>query len=633
MMACVLLVEDQRIMADETARVLRRAGHNVVGIAASGEAALALAERTRPDLALVDIEIQGEMDGISLAHELYGSYGVGVIYLTGHSEPETLGRAAGSLPYGYMLKPFDERTLETSVEVALVRHRTDRLLRDHGAWLSTLLRSIGVAVLATDNEGRVRFTNPLATELAEIDTRVTPHIRDCLRLVDSRRDEDVDPVARTLEFDGTVEFPPGTALIMKGGSRIPVEGSAAPVRELGGRTRGVVVAFRDVSERVNAEREQQRVQSLQALGTLCAGIAHDFNNMLSVIVSSAALARTHANGDVVLGSLLGDIEVSSERAGALTAQLTAFAKGGTYTPLPQRLEQLVAETVSLALRGSGTRAEIRLPETLPAVLADANQIRQVFTNLALNARDAMGSTGVLQVVGRAVLVQAGQDPTLAPGRYVELCFEDRGVGIPEEHLGRIFEPYFTTKDSGSGLGLASSHGIVQRHGGALRVESSPAGSTFSVLLPVTELVAKMPVPSPLPSRGHGGRVLVMDDEADLRRVLGMCLEELGYEVELARHGEQAVELYASALAEARPFDVVILDVTVTGGMGGVATLSSLKFIDPDVRAIATTGYSESDVLASFSEHGFVGALPKPYRFTTLNLVLLEALERGGGAAA
>jgi two-component system, cell cycle sensor histidine kinase and response regulator CckA len=626
MMACVLLVEDERIVAEETAHVLRAAGHSVVGIAASGEQALELADRMRPDLALVDIGIQGPMDGIALAHELSGTFGIAVIYLTGHAEPELLSRATMSMPYGYMLKPFDERTLQASVDIALSRHRLDQTLREHGAWLSTLLRSIGVAVLATDEAGRVRFANPLASELAELDARVTPHFRDCLLLVDDYRSQNINPVGRALETKAPVEFPPNAVLVQKSGHKVPVEGSAAPLRDPDGQTRGVVVAFRDVRERAHAEREQQRVQRLEALGTLAAGIAHDFNNMLTVIVNSAFLARDRSKGDPRLAGLLTDIETSGERASALTAQLTAFAKGGTRSPRALDIRPLVNDTVTLALRGSGTRAEIQLPEDLPFVLADANQIGQVFTNLALNARDAMSSEGVLEVGGGTTVVGAGEDPVLEPGHYVEIWLKDSGVGIAEENLERVFEPYFTTKETGSGLGLASSHGIVHRHGGTLRVDSAPGrGSTFTVLLPATDPEPQLPPTDPTLERNHAGRVLVMDDEADLRRLLGMCLEELGYDVELAPHGERALAAYEAALTAGRKFDLVILDLTVRGGMGGIQTLARLKAIDPTVRAIATTGYSESDVLASFALQGFVGALPKPYRFGTLALVLREAL--------
>jgi CheY-like chemotaxis protein/anti-sigma regulatory factor (Ser/Thr protein kinase) len=282
--------------------------------------------------------------------------------------------------------------------------------------------------------------------------------------------------------------------------------------------------------------------------------------------------------------------------------------------------------MGVALRGSSTVILFDFEEPLRPVLADETQLAQVFTNLVLNARDAMRGEGTLHVRARNHQVTQ-PDSLLSAGAFVEVSIRDEGPGIEPANVDRIFDPFFTTKPTGSGLGLASSYSIVTRHGGTLRVESSKGhGATFFVLLPAVhgEVLPK-PREKPLRTFDRTGRILVMDDESALRRIIALCLTDVGYRVEQASDGEKAIAEFVKARHTGDPFDAVILDLTVRGGMGGLDALEQIKAVDPDVRAIAASGYSDSPVLGDFERYGFVGALAKPFHFTMLVNLLRKVL--------
>ena len=614
-MANILIVEDERVSAEEIAALVRDTGHAVVGISRSGEAALVDARQLQPDLALVDVKLHGELDGIMLAERLQSHLDVASIYVTGHSDDGILKRATQTAAYGYVLKPVDGRALQASIEMALARRERDRTLRTQGEWLSNLLRNVGVAVLATDESGALRYANPLATTLTGF-TEGRP-LGSGLKL-HCERGRDVLPVEEALRRGTCVDFPNGATLLRDDAEPLPVEGSAAPLTGGSSDASGVVVAFYDATERRNAERERLRSQRLGALATMAGGIAHDFNNSLAIILNSAALVRQSVGGPPLVVGLLDDIVQAGERASALTAELASFAKGSEPARRRVDIVPLLERTLAAALRGSAVDLHFDIEEGLSPVLADESQLAQAFTNLALNACDAMRGQGTIFVRARHVRVERS-DAVLHAGPFVEISVRDAGPGIDPAHHDRIFDPFFTTKPSGNGLGLASSYAIVTRHGGALRVESSSGhGATFFVLLPAAHADAtKKSRPPAARTADRTGRILVMDDESALRRIIALCLTDVGYRVEQAPDGAQAIAEFDKARLAGDPFDAVILDLTVRGGMGGLDALERLKALDPSVRAIAASGYSDSPVLGDYERYGFAGALAKPFHFTML----------------
>ena len=389
-------------------------------------------------------------------------------------------------------------------------------------------------------------------------------------------------------------------------------------------------AVRRIAELRTADDEKQRLsmrmQKLESLGVLAGGIAHDFNNMLSGILGNISLIGLSISGSGELRACLLEAEKAAQRARGLTQQLLAFAKGGAPVRKVTTLPELVTETATFAARGSGSRCVFAFADGLRLVDIDAGQIGQVVNNLVINAVQAMPDGGDIEIAADNIDIDSDSRVPVAPGPYVRLRVRDHGLGIRAEHLERVFDPYFTTKEEGSGLGLAASHAIVRNHQGAILVRSTPGeGTTFTVYLPAAAGLAERGAEAAAPPPQGGGRILVMDDEETLCTLLARILALSGYEAVVTAEGREAVEVYRQALSGGAPFDAVILDLTVAGGMGGLATLEKLLEIDPGVVAIVSSGYSKDPVMAEYARYGFAGVISKPYTVTELQAELHRVL--------
>ena len=401
-------------------------------------------------------------------------------------------------------------------------------------------------------------------------------------------------------------------LIRKDGTRFPAELTAAPVVDGDGLPNAFLMMARDVTFKRKLQESLLNTQKLESLGVLAGGIAHDFNNLLAAVLGNVTLAKALVNDNGPAQQRLAETETALARAHDLTQQLLTFSKGGAPVKAPLALDQLVRECAGFALRGSRAQARFHLPSDLWPVEADVGQVNQAIQNLLLNAAQAMPRGGTIDVSTENVVVADASPLGPAPGRYVRLCIRDRGMGIPAELLPRIFDPYFTTKPTGSGLGLAATRSVVDRHGGHIDVESALGeGTTFIVHLPASETAPPRAADVDEPPLGGTGRLLVMDDEAGVREVMSEILRYLGYDVEVAPDGDSAIELVRQRLAEGRPFDVAILDLTVPGGLGGKEALAELRTLDPSLRAIVSSGYNTDPVLSRFRDLGFQGVLRKP----------------------
>ncbi|MDT8445064.1 MAG: PAS domain S-box protein [Desulfuromonadales bacterium] len=390
-----------------------------------------------------------------------------------------------------------------------------------------------------------------------------------------------------------------------------------------------LVEFRDLSERKRVEAELQKLEKLESIGTLAGGIAHDFNNILTGLYGNITLARMKLAVDHPGLRYLEAAEQSMQRASFLTSQLLTFAKGGAPVKKSLSLGGLVEEVVNFNLAGSNVRAMIKPADKLWSVRADHGQIQQVFASLTTNARQAMPDGGHLHVSLENATLADNAVHGLDAGNYLRITITDEGVGIAPEHLDRIFEPYFTTKESGSGLGLATTYSIIDKHNGHISVISRPGkGTTFTLYLPacaLAETLAEHPETAAAPA-AQLSRVLVMDDEEMIRGLLREMLEESGFAVETAAEGLQAIKLYRQAMDAGKPFAVVILDLTVPGGMGGQDAAEGILRMDQKARIIVSSGYADDPVMANFADYGFKGVAPKPYRLDELSGVLAEVLE-------
>jgi PAS domain S-box-containing protein len=525
-----------------------------------------------------------------------------------------------------------ERTnqLETEIEE---RKRIEGTLASEKERLSVTLRSIGDAVITTNTEGRIILMNRAAEELIgwPQDEAIGKTLTSVVNLIKTKTRESGETVVENILKSGGL-FGPGdqTTLQSKSGSEHIVSVSGTPIFDQKNTIIGMVLVFRDITESKRIEEELIKAQKLESLGVLAGGIAHDFNNLLTAILGNVNLARMYAKPGDKVTVRLEEAEKASVRAKDLTQQLLTFSKGGAPVKKTASIADVLRDSARFALRGSNVRCEFSIPDDLWPVEIDEGQISQVIHNLIINAYQAMPDGGAIRVSAENVLLGPDHDLslTLNLGKYVSLSVEDEGHGIPQHLVSKIFDPYFTTKTKGSGLGLATSYSILKNHDGTITVESEVGkGSTFRIYLPVSskkEPEKKTVKENPIPGQG---RVLVMDDEAILRDFVGELLELLGYEVDFACDGAETLAVYSNAQERGQPYDCVIMDLTIPGGMGGKEAIQRLLELDPNVKAIVSSGYSDDPVMADYKRYGFCGVVAKPYDAETLSEVLHKVIAR------
>ncbi|HEX8948594.1 MAG TPA: ATP-binding protein [Dissulfurispiraceae bacterium] len=494
------------------------------------------------------------------------------------------------------------------------------------------LASIGDGVIVTDGEGKISMLNAIAEKL----TGWTPgeaqgrHIAGVFHCVQEATREPVEsPVATVLSSGEAIRPADHAALMSRGGAERLVTYSAAPIRYRGGALAGVVLVFSDVTEQQRMQEELIKRQKIESIGLLAGGIAHDFNNILTAILGSVSLVKMKLKDRVEpAAQYLRQMENACLRARDLTRQLLTFARGGEPEKRPLHIEPLIRGAVDLALTGSNIKCKYLFKQNHLAIEADEGQIGQVLSNLVINACQAMPAGGDLRISVAAEVIGTDNHLQLPAGKYVKVAVEDQGAGIPKEQLAKVFDPYFTTKRTGRGLGLAITLSIVKKHGGAITVKSEPGvGTTFTVYLPAlaSGLVLRK-IEETIPE-GKGGSILVMDDERAVRDVAGAMLKEAGYRVAFAADGKEAIAMYREAREARSPFDAVIMDLTIPGGMGGKEAIAELCKMDPEIKAIASSGYSDDPVMANFRSYGFTAAIAKPYGSDELNKVVHRVLTR------
>jgi PAS domain S-box-containing protein len=404
--------------------------------------------------------------------------------------------------------------------------------------------------------------------------------------------------------------------------------TTTPMLDDAGNITGSVHVMHDITEKRKMEKDLLRAQKLESLGVLAGGIAHDFNNILTTVLGNISLAKMMLNPEDKIFNSLNDAEKASLRAKDLTQQLLTFSMGGEPIKETASIVNLIKDSARFALRGSNVRCEFSIPDDLWVVEIDEGQINQVISNLIINADQAMPEGGVINVNAENVTIASEKVLPLEHGKYVKISIRDHGIGIASEYLHKIFDPYFTTKHKGSGLGLATTYSIVNKHDGYIDVESElGVGTTFYIHLPASEKELLEKKDSEERSFIGKGKILFMDDEKDIRNFVGKLLKGIGYDVEFARDGAEAIELYKKAMKSGHPFDAVILDLTVPGGMGGKKAIEKLLKIDPDVKAIVSSGYSTDPVMAEYKKYGFCGVVAKPYKVNELSEILYKAITR------
>jgi PAS domain S-box-containing protein len=520
-------------------------------------------------------------------------------------------------------------------------HRVNNVLARERERLAITLRSIGDGVISCDLGCRIVFMNGAAERLTgwSAEEAFGRSVAEVLHLFDrSDRSRLVDPVHTALQAGEITELAAPVVLRKRSGEERLIDDSAAPIRNLDGTISGVVVAFRDVTEKDRLEEELFKAKRMESVAVLAGGIAHDFNNLLTGINNQMFMSKVAARGNTDVVAIVNEAQRELLRAQKLAVQLLTFAQGGEPVMEVGSPKSLIEGSVGFFMSGSRSTYDLTFGDHLMNIKMDKGMIEQVISNLVINAEQAMPEGGTVFIVAENTMVnEAHIDPVkkfpvpLPAGVYVRITVSDTGPGIPDEIRDRVFDPFFSTRGKGRGLGLAIVQSVMIKHGGAVVIDpASGGGASFLLYLPAVEVSAPDQIDLPRAQfetleRSGGERILLMDDEPVIRQTTGKILELLGYRVVTAGNGDEAVSHFAKAEEERDPFDTVILDLTVPGAMGGRECIARLRTINPHVRAIVSSGYSIDAVMADYTLYGFKGVLRKPYTAERLDECLRDVL--------
>ena len=624
----ILLVEDNPGDARLIREMLKEAGRFSFELECLGrlDESIGRLERGNIDVVLLDLSLPDShgLDTFLRLKQLGRE--PPILLLTGLSDEKLAVEAVRCGAQDYLVKgQIDANLLVRAILYALERKRYERAVAAEKKRLEITLASIGDGVIAVDADGKINLMNGVAEELTgwKFSEASGKPFTEVFKIVNSSDNKPQENLFEKAVKTGDVTFLPlDSILISQNGSELFIEDSVAPLRDMDNKIIGVVVVFRDVTEKRKIEAEAMKVQKLEALSVMAGGLAHDFNNIMTAILNNIAYVKCNLDPNLPVNEVLTEAEQAVIKAKSLTNQLVTFSKGGILTKRSVYLTDIVKEQVKFALRGSRVSYKIFAKNDLHPVEVDTGQFNQIIDNLVINSLQAMPSGGTIEIRLENIEGGKGKFSFLRNDRYVGITVHDEGVGIPEKHLTKIFDPYFSTKSTGSGLGLAVTYSIIKRHHGEIRVESKPGtGTTVSVYLPASQVI-------PDKERKYSGeivtgkgRILVMDDEEIVLRSLGHLIKYIGYDVEFSRNGTEALDLYKKNKDAGTPFTLLIMDLTIPGGMGGKDTLREIIKIDPKVKAIVSSGYCDDPVMANYREYGFKGMLPKPYNVIDLSEVI------------
>lgn len=524
----------------------------------------------------------------------------------------------------------EQRYVLAVVRDVNARKLAEKSLAEEKEQLAVTLRSIGDGVITTDISGNIILLNKVAEDLTGWNSEEAVGIPsgEIFRLINKQTREDCDnPITNVIDNGQVTEFTVDAVLVARDGTERSIAESGAPILDIKGNIIGVVLVFRDESEKQRLEQEALKVRKLESVGVLAGGIAHDFNNILTAILGNINLALTFTNPNEEIYAILFEAEKASLRAKGLTHQLLTFSKGGEPVRKTTSIVDVITDSSSFVLRGGNVRCDTWFEPDLLPVDIDPEQISQVVQNIIINADHAMPQGGVIDIRVKNVLEQQDIPSSLLGDRCIVVSIKDNGSGIPHEIIDNVFDPYFSTKQTGSGLGLAICHSIITQHGGHITIESEPGkGTTISIYLSVSQnqLPESIDQESCLPISGHG-KIMIMDDEEMVRNIGKAMLTHLGYEVEVAVDGEEAINMYEKNLSSGTQADLVIMDLTIPGGKGGEDAVKEILAINSEAKIIVSSGYSNDPIMANYKDYGFCGAVEKPYQMQELNRIVSEVL--------
>ncbi|MCX8122981.1 MAG: PAS domain S-box protein [Spirochaetes bacterium] len=504
---------------------------------------------------------------------------------------------------------------------------TTNKLAEEKERLQATLHSIYDAVIATDLHGTIILTNERAENLTgktfqELQGKPFNQVFSFKYM--TTKEDFKDPVETILQH-GKLDTS-GIALSLQTSEKnIIVELSGAPIYVEGKRI-GTVIVVHDITDQYFLEKEIQKISKLESLSILAGGIAHDFNNLLTSVIGNLSILKVKLGDSSDNQKYIERIENAAQRAADLTKQLLTFSKGGEPIKEVASLEQIIHDTAQFTLSGSNVRCDIAIDHDLWNCEIDVGQISQVFHNLILNAAQSMPHGGTISITAHNYIYDGSEQKPLLAGKYIKISIKDQGVGIPKENISKIFDPFFTTKATGSGLGLATSYSIIKRHGGYIEVNSEIGkGSEFIIYLHATDKQSHHKGESPLQVSSAEGRILLMDDDFTIYEVASHMLEIYGFSVDWVENGEKAIAKYRESIGKGTPYDIIIMDLTVPGAMGGAQAVQEILEINPNAKVIVSSGYSNDPIMSHYHEYGFKGVIAKPYNIAEIIKVINQVL--------
>lgn len=509
------------------------------------------------------------------------------------------------------------------------RKAMEKTLLDEKERLLVTLRSIGEAVFSLDTAGRIVLINGAAEALIGMDLAAAAG-RDFSEAAPLKREDSDELITDPLELvlrDGRMVAQGRRAYVTcPDGSRRYVQDTSTPIVNPDGSVTGMVVVLKDVTQQRREQLEQQNLQKMDAIAALSDGLAHDFNNLLTTIIGNIGISKLHCGDSPLVQERLEEAEKAADKARDLTRQLSVMARKGEKRR-KIATEPLLKEIMNLALGGTSLVGKLDLASSLWPIEVDVGQVSQALTSLVLNAVEASPQAGVVTLRAGNATVEDDQGLPLAPGPYVVIQVIDQGPGLGQGPVSRLFDAYHSTKEGHRGLGLTTALSVIQRHGGNISGADNPdRGATFTIHLPASGLESRRAAPGHVLNRAARPlRVLIMDDDRSIREVLRYMLEHLGFEVAETMEGRETISRYREMMKQDQKPDVVIMDLTIRGGMGGAEAVKRLKKLDPGAKVIVSSGYYDNPVMADYERHGFDGVVPKPYRLGDLYDILMDII--------
>ena len=651
--ARILIVEDEAIVAEDLENLIIDFGYEMVGSVVGADDAIQQAIEHRPDLILMDIMLKGNKNGIDAANEIKDMLKIPIIFLTAYSDLKLIEEAKNTEPYAFIVKPFQDKQVIASIEMALSRSQIEKKLFQSEEIYHTLIDNIQDGLFLIQ-DGKLKFVNEAFSRIPgyTVDEVLGMDFKDFVAPED--KDMVVDRYVRMMKGEKVLSNYEFHGIRKNETKRTTIYLVCSPITYQG--KPAVLGTVKDITKRKQLEEQMQLIneeleeriierttelkqtykqlyhaQKMESVGILAGGIAHDFNNLLTVILGNILLAKKDVDPEDRVFNVLLEAEDASLRAKDLTQELLTFSKGGEPIKRTISISKLIKDTVNFTIRGTNVTCKFEIPDNLYNIDGDDVQITQVISNIIINADQAMLKGGTIRVRCENVTISSENENTTLPENknFIRISIEDHGTGMPKEQISLIFDPFFTTKEKGSGLGLATAYSIIKKHGGQITVESEVGtGSTFYIYLPAAQKKVSPKADMDViekPSEGSGERILVMDDDENIRFLLSEILTSYGYMTESACDGAQAIELYKKAYESSNQFDLVILDLTIPAGIGGKETIKELIKIDPDVKGIVSSGYSNDAIMANYRQYGFSGVISKPYRPDDLVRIVQDVL--------